>query len=65
MPISLFEIPAQTERDKKKATWIVEKPTPAGKKIRYLVKGKSKALVYAAQIGGVVIGKAESHEKQE
>ena len=60
--MNLFEIPAQIEREKDEETWIVEKSTPAGRRIRYLVKGEQTALVYAASIGGVVIG-TEGKEK--
>ena len=59
MPISLFEIPAEFRREEHEPFWIVEKTTLDGKRIQYRVKGKTQAAVYAAAVGGIIIGPEE------
>jgi len=54
--MNLFEIPALIQREKEEETWIVEKIGRRGQRIHYLVKGETAAAVYAASIGGILLG---------
>ena len=57
--MNLFEIPAQIEREKDEVTWLVERTSRRGQRIQYRVKGKEQAAVYAAAVGGIIIGPEE------
>ena len=58
---NLFEAATDYGRmqHEEREVWIVEKTTPAGRKIQYRVNGKKQAADYAASIGGILIGKEE------
>ena len=57
--MNLFEIPAQIEREKNLEVWLVERTSRRGQRIQYRVKGKEQAAVYAAAVGGIIIGPEE------
>ena len=54
--MNLFEIPAQIDREKDLEVWLVERTSRRGQRIQYRVKGKEQAAVYAAAVGGIIIG---------
>ena len=57
--MNLFEIPAEIEREKDLEVWLVERTSRRGQRIQYRVKGKEQAAVYAAAVGGIIIGPEE------
>ena len=63
--MNLFEIPAQMEREKDLEYWLVERTTPRGQRIQYRVRGKEQAAIYAASIGGILIGPEVKNEKRQ